>query len=97
VPDLVVYVDVDDTLVRTAGSKRIPIPASIARIRELKAKGAMLYLWSTAGADYALATATELGLSDCFVAYLPKPNLIIDDQEVSEWRETRHIYPHQDV
>lgn len=91
----IVYVDVDDTLVRSAGTKRIPIPAVIRHVRALKAQGAILYLWSTGGADYARATAAELGLSDCFEAYLPKPHLIIDDQEVAEWRECRQLHPMQ--
>jgi len=91
----VVYVDVDDTLVGSAGTKRIPIPAVIRHVRALKAQGARLFLWSTGGADYARATAVELGLSDCFEAYLPKPHLIIDDQEVAEWRECRQVHPLQ--
>jgi hypothetical protein len=82
----VVYVDVDDTLVRSAGAKRIPIPSAIARVRALHQEGAVLYLWSTGGADYAKATATELGLADLFAGFLPKPTIIIDDQEVHEWR-----------
>lgn len=36
----VVYVDVDDTLVRSASTKRIPIPASIAKVRALHTSGA---------------------------------------------------------
>ena len=95
-PALIVYVDVDDTLIRSAGTKRVPIPSAVARVRKLKVAGATLYLWSTAGADYARATAEELGLSDCFVGYLPKPNVIIDDQPIQEWRDFRHFYPLQD-
>lgn len=52
-----------------------------------------VYLWSTGGADYARRTASELGLLECFTAFLPKPNLIIDDQAVSEWRYCRHQLP----
>jgi FMN phosphatase YigB (HAD superfamily) len=62
----VIYVDVDDTLVRSAGTKRIPIPAVIASVRSLKASGARLFLWSTGGAEYARATALELEIADCF-------------------------------
>lgn len=36
VNDLVVYVDVDDTLLRFAGPKSIPIPASIEHVRALQ-------------------------------------------------------------
>lgn len=90
---IIAFVDVDDTLVRTAGSKRIPIPRMVTRVRELFVGGAMLYCWSSGGADYARESAEELGISDCFVSYLPKPNLIIDDQAIGEWRMLRHEYP----
>jgi len=82
-----IYVDVDDTLVRSVGSKRIRIPSAIERIRELHHQGATLYLWSTGGADYAETTAHELGIAEIFSAFLPKPTLIIDDQEIHEWRD----------
>ena len=91
----VVFVDVDDTLVRSAGSKRIPIPAVIRHVRALHARGATLYLWSSGGADYARRSAEELGLLECFAGFLPKPHLIIDDREVSEWRECKHLHPAQ--
>lgn len=89
----VIYVDVDDTLVRSFGSKRIPITAAIERVRALHAAGFELYCWSTGGADYCRATAFELGLSECFVAYLPKPQLLLDDQHPSEWRTLRWVHP----
>jgi len=82
---MIVYVDVDDTLVRTVGTTRIPMVAVIEHVRRLKADGAELYLWSAGGADYCRQTAAELGISDCFVAFLPKPRIMIDDQEVREW------------
>jgi hypothetical protein len=81
-----IYVDVDDTLVRSAGSKRIPIPHVVALVRGLADAGAQLYLWSTAGADYARAAAAELGLADCFLAFLPKPDALMDDAKLSSWR-----------
>lgn len=93
----VIYVDVDDTLVRSVGTKRIPIPAAIASVRSLKAAGARLFLWSTGGAEYARATALELGIANCFDNFLPKPSIIVDDQPVSEWRDLRHFYPGQEV
>jgi hypothetical protein len=89
----VVYVDVDDTLVRFSGSKRIPIPAAIERVRGLHREGATLYLWTTGGADYAKKVATELRLDSLFVAFLPKPTLIIDDQPIHEWRGLLHERP----
>jgi FMN phosphatase YigB (HAD superfamily) len=90
----IVYVDVDDTLIRSIGSKRIPIPAAIERVRTLHQEGAILYLWSTGGADYARASAKELGLEALFVGFLPKPNIIIDDQQVHEWRGLIHERPY---
>ena len=93
--ETVVFVDVDDTLVRSAGTKRIPIPAVIAHVRGLRAEGAVLYLWSSGGAEYARRSAEELGIVDCFAGFLPKPHLIIDDQQVHEWRDCRHVHPTQ--
>lgn len=90
---LVIYVDVDDTLVRTIGTKRIPMPAVVEHVRTLADEGATLYCWSTAGGAYAEATAQELGIADCFVAFLPKPNVIIDDQDVSDWRGCVEVGP----
>lgn len=89
----VVYVDVDDTLVRSLGTKRIPMPTVIAKVRRLHAEGAMLYLWSSGGAEYAKRSAEELGIADCFTDFLPKPTVIIDDQAVSEWRYCTHELP----
>lgn len=88
-----VFVDVDDTLVRFAGTKRIPIPSVLERVKKLHAEGAKLYLWSSGGAEYALDSAKELRIDYCFVGFLPKPNLIIDDQAISEWRYCKHEFP----
>jgi len=90
---MVVYVDVDDTLVRSSGTKRIPMPRVIERVKRLHAEGAILYLWSTGGKEYARATAEELRIADCFVGFLPKPTLILDDQPVSEWRGCAYENP----
>jgi predicted HAD superfamily phosphohydrolase YqeG len=59
---MVVFVDVDDTLVRSVGTKRIPIPAVIAWVRRQAATGAVLYCWSSGGSDYAQNSARELGM-----------------------------------
>jgi hypothetical protein len=40
----VIYVDVDDTLIRSAGSKRIPMPATVKLVQALHDHGAALYL-----------------------------------------------------
>jgi predicted HAD superfamily phosphohydrolase YqeG len=90
---LYVYVDVDDTLVRSAGTKRVPIPAVVEHVRQLHAKGALLYCWSSGGADYARSAAEELKIAPCFVAFLPKPQIIIDDQLMAAWPQFLHVYP----
>jgi hypothetical protein len=90
---LIAYVDVDDTLVRSFGSKRIPMTEMVRHVRELHRDGIVLYAWSSGGADYARDTARELEVEDCFQAFLPKPNIIIDDQAPAEWRRLVHVHP----
>lgn len=88
-----VFVDVDDTLVRSVGSKRIPMPSVIQHVRDLHSQGAVLYCWSAGGAEYARRSAEEFGLADCFTAFLPKPNVFIDDQSATEWPRSVLIHP----
>ncbi|ADV66877.1 hypothetical protein [Deinococcus maricopensis] len=90
---LVVYVDVDETLVRNYGTARIPVLAVIAHVRALFEGGAERYCWSSGGAAYARASAQEAGLAECFVAFLPKPQLLLDDQHVRAWRRLLHVHP----
>ncbi|MBX3118557.1 MAG: HAD family hydrolase [Fimbriimonadaceae bacterium] len=90
---MVIFVDVDDTLVRSAGSKRMPMPGVVRHVRELKEQGAELYCWSSGGGEYARQSAQELGISDCFVAFLPKPEVMIDDQAVADWRRCITVHP----
>lgn len=90
---LVVYVDVDDTLIRTAGTKRIPVSGVSQHVASLAADGAVLYCWSSGGAEYAKEVAVELGIDRCFAGFLPKPHVMIDDQEVSAWRRTAQVFP----
>lgn len=92
---MVIYVDVDDTFVRSYGTTRIPIPAVISHIRALHEQGAELYCWSSGGADYARASAAEFGLVDCFTAFLPKPDVLLDDQNVADWRRLRQVHPNE--
>ena len=89
----IVFVDVDDTLVRSMGTKRIPMPSVVKRVIQLHQDGAGLYLWSSGGADYARASAVELGIEQCFLGFLPKPDAYIDDQSVAEWRYCQHVLP----
>ena len=88
-----VFVDVDDTLLRSAGRVRIPIPAAVEAVKRLAAEGATLYLWSSGGADYAREAARFLQLEHCFAAFLPKPDVYIDDMAVGECRFCRHVLP----
>jgi len=89
----VFYVDVDDTLVRYAGTKRMPIPNVVTHVRQLYKGGAILYCWSANGADYARSIARELEIEDCFTGFLPKPNVLIDDQEMSLWKRFVTVHP----
>jgi phosphoserine phosphatase len=89
----VVFVDVDDTLIRSIGSKRVPMPGVVSRTRELHAQGVDLYLWSSGGAEYARQSARELGIEQCFAAFLLKPDTYVDDQPVSDWRYCKHVLP----
>ena len=88
-----VYVDVDDTLIRYEGTQRTPVPAVMARVKALHAAGETLHLWSSGGAEYARTVAVELGLVDCFVAFLPKPEMYIDDLPAHDWINCEHSLP----
>ena len=87
------YVDVDDTLVRSVGSTRIPISHVIKKVTELKERGVIMYCWSSGGEDYARASAKEFGIEDCFAAFLPKPNILLDDQRIEDWTYLSQIHP----
>ena len=90
---LVVYIDVDDTLVRSAGTKIIPIPSVIEHVKELADSGAEIYCWSSVGAEYGRNTAQKLGIERCFAGFLPKPNIVIDDQAISDWKRLATVHP----
>ncbi|MBN9415016.1 hypothetical protein ABS71_09295 [bacterium SCN 62-11] len=91
---MIVYVDVDDTLVRSFGSKQIAMSHTQEYVRKLKEAGASLYCWSSGGAEYARRVATEAGLADCFIAYLPKPQVLVDDVLVENW-ELQQLHPNE--
>ncbi len=84
-----IYIDVDDTFIRSFGTKRIPIDSTVEAIKALAAQGAQLYCWSSGGAEYARASAIEAGVEVCFRAFLPKPDALIDDVRVADWRLTQ--------
>lgn len=90
-----VYVDVDETFVRNYGAKRIPMLPVIDHIKDLKVQGAIMYCWSSGGAEYARESAIEFDIEHCFVSFLPKPDLAIDDLAFSEWRGLLQIHPNE--
>lgn len=81
----VIYIDVDDTLIRSAGSKRIPITHMIELVKQLYAAGVELYCWSRAGRQHAINVALEYKIYGCFTAFLTKPDLLIDDTLFTDW------------
>ena len=89
---VIIYVDVDETLVRNYGQSRIPMPQVIRHVRELFEQGAELYCWSSGGSDYARQSAKECGIEECFRAFLPKPQAILDDQNFPDWRHLLYVH-----
>jgi len=89
------YVDVDDTLVRSVGAKAIPIPATIIWVKSIDLSANNIYLWSRGGAEYAKSVAQSLGIDHLISAFLPKPDVLIDDQHLSEWGHLREYHPNQ--
>lgn len=92
---MIIYVDADDTFVRSYGTKRIPIPTVISTIRQLHTRGETLYCWSSGGADYAHASADDFGIADCFATFLPKLDVLLDDQVIADWRRLRQGHPNE--
>ncbi len=37
----------------------------------------------------------ELGIENCFTAFLPKPQVLLDDQSFGEWRRVVTVHPMQ--
>jgi hypothetical protein len=91
--DLIVYVDIDDTLVRSFGSKRMPMVAVVEHVKRLRAEGVTLFCWSSGGGEYARSSARELNIENLFAAFLPKPHVLLDDQAPSEWSRLLHVHP----
>jgi FMN phosphatase YigB (HAD superfamily) len=89
-----IFIDVDDTLVRSFGGKRIPITPIIELVKNLALSGAELYCWSSGGSEYAAEVARELAIADCFRAFLPKPNVLIDDSPIASWKMLR-LHPNE--
>ena len=47
------------------------------------------------GAAYARQAAETCGVTHCFQAFLPKPQVIVDDQQPKAWRKILHVHPSQ--
>ena len=71
-----VFVDVDLTLVDAHG---VLIDGAREGLQRLRDAGCHLFLWSSAGCDYARATATRYQLTEIFEGFASKPDIIIDD------------------
>ena len=48
-------------------------------------------------ADYAQNSAAEFGIDNIFTSYLPKPQVMIDDMSVNNWRKLLQIHPNSCV
>ncbi len=71
------------------------MPADIGTIRRLHTQGETLYCWSSGGAEYARTSAEEFGVANCFQAFLPKPDILLDDQKIADWRRLRQVHPNE--
>ena len=92
---LSIFIDVDDTLVRTTGTKRIPRTEVIERVRELHQAGHELFIWSSGGAAYAEEIAVEFGIAHLFSTFLPKPDVSIDDILIQDWTNLKQLHPNE--
>lgn len=92
---VVIYVDVDDTLVRSFGSKRVAMDRMVEHVEALHQDGAQLYCWSSGGGDYARVSAKEVGLEHCFLGFLPKPNVALDDVQLAKWSDLLELHPNE--
>lgn len=71
-----VFVDVDLTLVDHLG---VLLPNAVEAIQILYDGGCHLFLWSTGGAAYCRQVAERADITHLFEAFLPKPDIYIDD------------------
>lgn len=71
-----IFVDVDLTIVDHQG---ILLPHVAEAMHTLYDAGCNLFLWSTGGATYCREVAEKAGIAQLFDAFLPKPDIYIDD------------------
>jgi phosphoglycolate phosphatase-like HAD superfamily hydrolase len=74
--NVVIYVDVDLTLVDELQRLK---PNAWEGLLTLREAGCRLILWSTNGGDYCRQIAERHEIAPLFEAFLPKPDLYIDD------------------
>ena len=51
------------------------------------------WLEKVTDAEYAKASASEFGIAECFLAFLPKPEILLDDRSLDEWRRLIAVHP----
>jgi hypothetical protein len=71
-----IFVDVDLTLV---DAQQVIRAGAIDATQHLYDAGCHLFLWSTGGAAYCRQIAERYGIAHLFDAFLPKPDIYIDD------------------
>jgi hydroxymethylpyrimidine pyrophosphatase-like HAD family hydrolase len=84
-----VYVDVDGTLL--TGSTVNPLVVEM--VRNYKADGFEIVIWSARGAVYARAAAEKAEIANIADAILTKPGLILDDQGWTWTQYSKAILP----
>jgi len=87
------FVDIDGTLERKLLGFELPVKASVEGIRELKRRGAIVFLWSVGGADHARTAARNAGIEALCDGFLPKPHVYVDDKSVSRWEDCERWKP----
>ena len=71
-----IFVDVDLTVIDELGRL---LPNAIEGLLTLREAGCKLFLWSTCGAEYCREVAERYEITPLFEAFLPKPDIYIDD------------------
>lgn len=67
----------------------VPNLNNIRLLKEKRARGCFIIVWSQGGARYAEAVIAALKLSDHVDLILTKPSGIIDDKDPNEWLPKR--------
>jgi phosphoserine phosphatase len=103
-----IYIDIDNTLVfslreyphevthevvKVGGRKFWVHAPHIEMMRDFKARGHSLIVWSAGGAEWAEAVIVALKLTDLVDVVLSKPDWYIDDKKASEFMdESKRFY-----